>query len=633
MMMRYMLAAVLMGLGLWVAPCGGQAAGEPAVPELVRGLMTTDLKMLKEAGANACLAWGAPGADEFAALRGAGQFVFVNSLGTPPKEMFEWEGKKRTGMKVPFCYGPESAWGQWWAGHVGTAAAKKWPGILGIVPDEMAWNSGHISYTFGIPQAVGTKVYCDCEVCAQGAGGKAPVTASRFLTDSPEARRFIEYRYQAVADVLKKAQENGKANDPNFLCYYTLNLREVGAMERYPSGVALDVLPQADVLLATIFQTSVDRRGEHSRFMQAMAVKQLLAARPRIGVVLALAATVYDYGAKQDWTQSYYWRKEVEDLLPGNVVASIRQDMRSYTMRDDEVILPAVSAIAHGAKGVMFFVEEKAAAMKEVFAMMTALEKPLAGASVPGEVVVVVSRVSEDRWMLSHAPEVGSRDDFSDAMMQDGCWAQPSDRIAWEFNKDKPHSQGFRSTAAAMEALIRLGIPFRAVFAEGLRADDLKEAKAVVVPFCTHLSQESARLLQASSAKLVVYAHRGEMDEKGNPRAMDALASGMFVKEEASEALASVEGRTKLAEMIGDAISAPVSGGGEDVERTWLKLPGGGVALFCINWGEKPATLQWKRVRADADVLDAGGKRVTPPVGTGMMNVPARDVRVVISGR
>lgn len=69
------------------------------------------------------------------------------------------------------------------------------------------------------------------------------------------------------------------------------------------------------------------------------------------------------------------------------------------------------------------------------------------------------------------------------------------------------------------------------------------------------------------------------------------------------------------------------------MERAWLSLPGGGMAIFCINWSEKAATVNWVSVRGDAVVLDGSGNQVTPPVSSGLMTVPGRDVRIVFSGR
>jgi hypothetical protein len=578
-------------------------AAELNPPGLIRGVMTDDVKVLQEVGANSCLLWGPPGKPEaWDRLTQAGQFIFLCGLGEPKKEFFDFEGKKRVQMRVPFCYSND--WGKWWVEQVAGAAAKHYPAICLTTTDECAWNNGHIAYLFGVRQPVGTKFYCDCDKCREAVGTLPEITASRFLSPSPlggegrvrdDARRYIRYRYQAVADTLKAALEQARKNDPAFLSFFCLNLREVMAQERYPYGIALDMLPQTDVLLATSFQTSVDRRGEETRFIPAMTVKHLLAGRPRLGAVPCLAATVYDYRQKFDWTEAYYWRKEVEDLLPTPALASIAKDLEPYTLRDDEVILPAISCIAHGARGVMFFGDEKREALKKLFTRMADLEKRLAGATVPGEVVVLCSRQSEDEWMLSHAPKAGSRADLSDAMMQDGCWAQPSDRIAWEYNKDAPHSQGFRSTSATMEALIRLGIPFRLHFVENLTPADLAQAKVVVVPFCTHIADASAAILKdfAARGKVIAFAHRGEFDETGKRRGKPAIDAGaVFFDGEASEALKDPAGRKKLAEAMGDLFDVHPTCDSESVERTWLKLPDGRVAVFLINWNEKEATVK-----------------------------------------
>ena len=574
-------------------------------PGLIRGVMTDDVKALTELGANSCMLWGPPGKPEvWDKLAEAKLFVLLASLGPEKKEFFQLEGKKRVRMTTPYCWSNE--FGAWWIQHVAEGAAKKYPAVCFVTPDEFAWNNGVIPYLFHVPQPVGTKFYCDCEKCRQALSeskgrtvvGKLPnITASRFLDDSPESRAFIRYRYEATAKAMKSVLDAAKKADPEFLSCFDLNLKEVMNYERYPSGIALDMLPQADILLATCFQTSCDRRGDETRFIPALTTNHLLAAHPRIGALPCLAATVYKYAEKFDWTQEYYWRKEIEDLLPAPVLESIRKDLAPYKLTDDEVILPALSAIAHGAKGIMFFGDEKRDALKKLFALMAKLDKPLAGATVPGEVVVLVSRTSEDEWMLAHAPKAGSRADLTDAMVQSGCWAQPADRIAWEFSKDAPHSQGVRSTQATMQALIRLGMPFRIHFAENAGADDLRSARVVVETFAVGAAQT---VRKAPGQRVVAFG---------------------------PDKLPTVEA---LRDAVGNALPIRATCESEDVERAWLNLADGGVALFLINWSDKAQSVQVRLPgAAKASMLDTnGGTSAIDP--TSAVEVPARDARVIL---
>ncbi len=610
-------------------------AARIAPPGLIRGVMTDDLKTLAYVGANSCLLWGAPPKpDAWDQLARAKQFVLLNSLGPVKQEFFEYEGKKPVRMTTPYCWSNE--FGAWWIEHVARGAAKKFPAVVCVTPDEVAWNNGIVPYLFNVPQPVGTKFYCDCRRCAAGAGGLPEITASRFLDDSEASRRFVRYRYRAFAAAMKASLDAAKKADPSFLSYYCLNLKDVMSLERYPSGIALDMLPETDILMATGFQTSCDRRGDETRFTPALTTKRLLAARPRIGALPCLAATVYDYREKFDWTEAYYWRKEIEDLLPTPVLDAIRKDLAPYRLADEEIILPALSAVAHGAKGVMFFGDEQRDALKRLFTLMEKLEKPLAGAIVPGEVVVLCSRTSEDEWMLKHAPKAGSRADLTDAMVQSGCWAQPAGRIAWEFSRNGGHSQGLRSTQAVMQALVRLGIPFRMHFAENLRPEDVNRAKVVVVPFCTHISNRSAAVLSEPplERKAIVFAHHGQMDEDGNPRPKPAFEGipARFVSfdGEASDVLRDAEGRKKLADAIGGVFDVQAQCGSEDVERAWLKLTDGGVALFLINWGDKARTVQVQLPgTAKATRLDISG--TSTEVGVKFdVEVAPRDAQIVI---
>jgi len=599
--------------------------GRVVPPGLVRGLMTDDLKVLREVGANSCLLWGPPATvkawDQFA---NAKQFVFVSGFSSPPKDFFEYENQKPVQMRQPYCYAGQ--WGQWWITNIVTAAKKNYPAAYCVTPDEMAWNNGVVPYLFGVKQPVGAHFYCDCEQCRQGAGNLPVITASRFLPDSEAARRYIRYRYQALAETLKESLAKAYEVNSTFFSYYMLNLHDVMSLERYPAGVALDRLPTADLLLATCFQNSVDCRGEESRFMQPMTVKHLLAARPRFGVVPCLTATAYDFRENFQWTESYYWRKEVEELLPESVRNAILPDLQPRPLRDDEVILPALSCLGNGARGVMFFGDNQRAALKQLFTVLATLEKRLAGASVPSEVVVLCSRQSEDEWMLSHPPVVGSRADLTDAMVQVGNWAQPADRIAWEFSHAAPHAAGFRASRAVLETLLRLGIPFRLQFIEKLMPDDLAEAKVVIIPFCTHLSDKQAAILRSASLhrKLIIFAHRGEFDENNKRRESPALAANIgitFFETEAETMLQDHKSQQQFRAAMGDIFRIRLECDSDTLERTWLALPRGGTAAFLINWSNSttPVKVNLPGV-THATVLDSTGNAadITLPAVVGV---------------
>lgn len=598
------IVIALVALGLAGPLC---AAEKVPPPGLIRGVMTDNVKSLTDLGANCGMLWGPPGKPAvWDTLAEAKIYAMLASLGPEKTEFFELDGKKRVRMTTPYCWSND--FGSWWVEHVAEAAAKKYPAACNVTPDEFQWNNGIIPYLFHVSEPVGTKFYCDCEKCKAAVGGKLPnITASRFLDGSPESRAYVEYRYKAVAKAMQATLDAAKKADPDFVSWYDLNLKEVMNYERYPSGIALDMLPQADLLLATCFQTSCDRRGDETRFLPAITTKYLLAARPRLGAVPALAATVYRYDEKQQWTEDYYWRPAVEEQLPKAALESIKKDLAPYKMADDEVILPSLSCLAHGAKGVMFFGEDNKEALKKLFALMAKLEKPLEGAQVPGEVVVLVSRILEDDWMLSHPPKVGAHEDLTNAMVQSGCWAQPADRIAWEFSKTYEGSIGFRSTQNVMSGLIKLGIPFRVQFAESPNVGAPEPAKAVIIPFGNSISPVAVKLV-------------GEGPRRGKLIAMTLLDGDPNYR--------------KLPEVIGDVFDVHATCASEDVERAWLKIADGGVALFLINWSKEPQNVNVSLPgKAKATMLDlAGGSTEIAPAC--VASVPAREARVILqSGR
>ena len=603
------------------------------LPGVIRCVTTDNTILLKEIGANSCLVWGIPNEAKWRELTSQGIFVFLNGLERPPKEFFEWEGKKRVGMKIPYCYSGE--WGKWWVEHVERGAQQKFPAIVNVVPDEFAWCNGHVPYTFNLRLPVGSVFYCSCAECRKRCGTLPELTASRFLKDTPEARRYLQYRYETTVAVIRESLDRARRADPSFLSYYTMNLREVNALERYPYGIALDTLPSPDLMIATAFQTSVDRRGDETRFYHAETVKYLLAARPKEGALAVLAATLYDYTKNYEWTEAYRWRDEVEALLPEPVVKTVRKEMAPYELDKASVILPAVSCIAHGARGVAFFGDEKKEALRELFTFLGRIEPELFGSRVPGKVVVICSRVSEDAWMLRHAPETDSRGDFSDAMMLSGCWAQPANRLAWEFNKSQLHSLGFRSTKAVVHSLMRSGIPFRLHFLENLRTSDLDEADVVVMPFCTHVSEEKARILReyAGRGKLIAFGHRGEYDENGT-RLQEPVLNGrraVFFREEACEMLSSPRAARRLADAVGRPFDVRVRGGGPELEAAWLELKDGGRALFLINWGAEREKISFDFTRAGSVTAhDVSGGQETLATGRGALEIPARTAKAVI---
>jgi hypothetical protein len=89
-------------------------------------------------------------------------------------------------------------------------------------------------------------------------------------------------------------------------------------------------------------------------------------------------------------------------------------------------------------------------------------------------------------------------------------------------------------------------------------------------------------------------------------------------------------GRKKLADAIGGVFDVRAQCGSEDVERAWLKLADGGVALFLINWGDEARTVRVQLPgAAEATRFDTSG--TSTEVGVKFdVEVAPRDAQIVI---
>ncbi|MBI2192309.1 MAG: hypothetical protein HYU36_10025 [Planctomycetes bacterium] len=506
----------------------------PAEPErLYRGL-SAGPEHVEDLHLNAVFHWGLPavGDPQFEAvvqqiekLREKGVTVFVNAAFPYTSEpRFYAEGKIGKQLAVPYDLLGRYAdiWNERFAG----VAARKVPAVINLASDEITWNNAHIGYTYyglnGIDDSL--PYYPDApplrDEFRRRTGLEFPsLGPSRLLqANTPAHRQFLLLRYRVFAEAMARIQETAKKSDPQFQSSLMLNLAPVMGLERYPSGVALDVLGEAvcpDFLFSTVFHLGEDYRGEETHYLAAETAKHLAAACP--------SARVIPFTAAKKWGESFNMGRKLA-RAPQDTIGKIPYNS---TLRPMDVTRISLSAVGHGADGVCMFgnaasLEPRVRrAVRRAFLAIEKAEPWLAGSRTPPDIVLLYSRAGEDFYGLSH--EDKSLDPVSDgsmALREMGGWVQPCNALTAFLGRAAPRTLGFRAHKAAITFLFRNAFPFRMHYLDNLREEELAGARLVLLPFAHSLSREAMALLEAARNRGVKFVFLGplaEVDPQGEP--------------------------------------------------------------------------------------------------------------------
>lgn len=424
----------------------------------------------------------------------------------------------------------------------GLAAA---PGchVLCCVPDELTWHNAQLRYTTGIspPEAIPFYATDDDSRARfkKETGMELPAFRRSRILDGkdPAERRYAILRYKWAEDSLRKWARTIRDTNKGVQVGAVLTSVPAFGLERYPSAMAWDLLGResfVDIMTVTAFTTGYDYRGLDTHYYVSETAKTLAAAfgpKTQTGVVTVLYSTNLD-------DDPYTVRRLIDGTyLPTRV-------------RPVDIYGTHIASAFHGAKvlscydgryvdrDAKTFSQIKHDALKKGFEYLRRIEKPLVEGTEPREILVLVSRASEDYYMLDHADVSRNlADDGSAGIWAYGGWAQPANRCSWHGNRQQEHSKGFRSGQGLLHYLMKSGYVFVVRYLDQIDTFDLDGARTIILPFPYSVpTAVLPKLREAVSegATLIIGNRLGELDENGVAYAPEPLLAALMPIEKGS---------------------------------------------------------------------------------------------------
>ena len=479
------------------------------------------VEAMKALGVNCLICFRQDGGDEFLkACDKAGITIILDGTGRAAK----------LDTRKPTDYYNHSFTGTFadgWNAYLKRAAASKRYHMLCCVPDEMTWHNAQLKYTLGITPPSDVPFYpTDAATAARfkkETGMELPkFRRSRILDGrNPAERRYAVLRYKWADEALRKFARTISDANKNMKTAAVLTSIPSFGLERYPSAMAWDMLgrePFLDVATVTAFTTGYDYRGLDTHYAVSETAKCLASAfgpKVQTGVVTVL------YSANMEDDRWSVRRKIDGVYLP-------------TPLRPVDIYGPHIAAVFHGSQVISCYdgryvdpsarnySKWKADALKTGFSYVKNIEKCfLEGSEVP-EILVLVSRASEDYYQLDHADLSRSEaDDGSAGIWEMGGWAQPANRYSWRANRNNELSKGFRADNGMLRYLMKRGYPFVVKYLDQIDTYELTGARTIIMPMPYSVPQAALGKLQKAvkgGATLIIANSLGELDASGQPR-------------------------------------------------------------------------------------------------------------------
>lgn len=468
--------------------------------------------------------------------------------------------------------------------------------------DEIYYANAHLRYTFGCQIPPGMTYYSSAPIekttFKKETGLRFPrLTASRLLKKNNRTNReYILYRYRTSANAFALWQKWIKDKKPDLDVYVTHNLPEVYGLERYPSGIALDMASEygysPDLVSATAFQNSYDWRGPDTHYYPVEVLLHLRAAFPKSKVFL--------------FTSQHIWRKDNAHHVP-----LLPYERFPTVMRPHEVYGLNVMLVGHGADGVTPYgggdpktQEQHQKALLDCCRFLYRVSPWIENARPAPRVALLYSRAGEDFWSLAHEdPETSAINDGSMAM-RNMLTIQDANYVSHHLNVKAEKSRGFRAHKNVAHFLLKKGVQFKLVFIDSLRPEDLRDIDFLVMPFPYSVNQSQAEIIKSflkdPTKEAVICEHLGEIDEKGaankRPALLDVIESptvtylndSFNVDPEHSENARTVLKRIEKTLGAKNPLTLNVKGRTE-VEAALLKNENDDAIVFLMNWKDADA--------------------------------------------
>jgi hypothetical protein len=420
------------------------------------------------------------------------------------------------------------------------------------------------------------------------------LTPSRLLKkDTIQNREYILFRYRTSAKAFAAWLKQIKGSLPESKVYITMNLPEVYALERYPSGIALDMAFEygfsPDYVSATAFQNSYDWRGPNTHYYPVEVLMHLRAAFPKSKIFI--------------FTSQKVWQKDTSHH--GDFV---KYEEFPPAMEPHEVYGLNGMLVGHGACGTIPFAGGQFERTKEIhqtalswcYDFLRRISPWIKDAKPYAKTALLYSRAGEDFWSLANEnPKLNEIADGSLSIRNMQC-IQDASYVAYYKNISQDKSRGFRAHKNVMHYFFKNGIQFDIVFIDSLKEGDLEKYDSAIMPFPYSISQKSGALVKGfvkNGKQLVICEMLGERDEKGTPYKVPLLAE--LIKE---PNVFYVNDSFNINPE--NAISAPVirklitgkntplvlsQKDKSEVEAALLRKSPSDTTLFLMNWSNTPA--------------------------------------------
>ncbi|MCE5230423.1 hypothetical protein LLG95_12630 [bacterium] len=412
------------------------------------------------------------------------------------------------------------------------------------------------------------------------------------LDDNAQSRAWINYEYQAGAEVYTKWNELAKKQNPKLL---RTNIIFVGELcWNWKAPVNWGLIGHATDWTSFMTDPYVELHTDLlDHWYVPETTKRLMASTTNRQAMVTL--------------QSNRLREFDEQLRPLHVYGE------------------AVSSIAHGGRGVHWF---------HYFKLFDGNGDPYINRPDRMKLGNSLLRTLE-RWGVLEGQVPQQIALLHGQMSQDYAW----------LIRNRYVGNGYASQEAAIDMLLANGYPFE-VYCMDQEADwaKLPKAKVIVVPFAYAISDKAVAQLESharAGKKIILMQRLGEADMKGEQRKSPALEAMI---DKYPDSVMRIGGDVAMGSVTPDyvaqylgAIDAALGGDkvvnldrcGQEIEATCLNLKGGGKILFAINWEKKPAAFEL------GINLPAGNYRLTernlkgtqPATIKGKTEIDARDLK------
>jgi hypothetical protein len=393
---------------------------------------------------------------------------------------------------------------------------------IGVVPDEWTLDNGRVKDVYAKHKDPAVAAFyqdlphfCDCPVCRrlfeERHGQPLPDLRAPWNSADPVWARFAQFRYESTTAWIQRTVAAAKRINPSVVTDTMICVLPVCSDNRLSAGAAWDdigVRTQLDCLQTDPYIQLHNYLGDSTHYYATETTLHLAAAnwQRRAGVTLE-ACRLRETDREKDAVEVY-----------GTALSCLVHGAREYFWWHFDYMLGRNAFVSP---------EEPFRRVAAFYKVVQALEESVAGAAVPGEILVLYSRLSEDTW----------------------------DRLGKVNGNPK---RGFIAHRNVLYFLLRRGYPFRMTFLDNPDPARLQAARVVLVPFPAALKEAEVSLIETlaqGGRTVVIMSELASLDELGQPQppALARVFGGRVPTLDQSEPASTAVGAGRVVFLGGDA--------------------------------------------------------------------------------